>query len=59
MPSMNEIIYSPIFWLIIWIALCVGKDQLQHLELCRDIAKKFNNYHKTDFFPLPQAIESK
>jgi len=28
MPDMNEIISSPILWLIVWIALCVGRDQL-------------------------------
>ncbi len=34
----------------------VGDDQLQHLELARDIAQKFNHdYQKEDFFPLPEA----
>ncbi len=29
----------------------VGEDQKQHLELCRDIAQKFNNdYEVKDFF---------
>mgnify|MGYP000692171398 CR=1 FL=1 len=28
----------------------VGKDQKQHLELTRDIAKKFNNDFKFDIF---------
>ncbi|MGX7590686.1 tryptophan--tRNA ligase [Candidatus Karelsulcia muelleri] len=32
----------------------VGKDQLQHLEIARKIAKKINNINK--IFPLPQAI---
>jgi tryptophanyl-tRNA synthetase len=36
----------------------VGEDQLQHLELSRDIANKFNNYYKIDYFPAPLAIES-
>ena len=29
----------------------VGEDQKQHLELARDIAKKFNHDYKIDFFP--------
>ena len=29
----------------------VGEDQKQHVELTRDIAKKFNHDFKTDFFP--------
>jgi tryptophanyl-tRNA synthetase len=37
----------------------VGEDQLQHLELSRGIAAKFNNFYKTSFFPMPKAIESK
>src|SRR5262249_50402207 len=32
----------------------VGEDQKQHLELCRDIAQKFNNDFGVDYFPLPQ-----
>ena len=32
----------------------VGEDQKQHLELCRDIAQKFNNdFAAKDFFKLP------
>ncbi len=34
----------------------VGDDQKQHLELTRDIAQKFNNDFKTDFFPIPQPL---
>ena len=33
----------------------VGKDQLQHLEITRDVAVKFNNKHG-DTFVLPEAI---
>lgn len=33
----------------------VGKDQEQHLELCRVFAERFNNRYSTDLFPLPQA----
>ncbi len=34
----------------------VGDDQKQHLELTRDIAQKFNNDFKTDFFPVPEPL---
>lgn len=37
----------------------IGEDQLQHLELCRDIALKFNNHYNTDFLPIPVPIEGK
>src|SRR5690606_7102027 len=29
-----------------------GDDQRQHLELCRDIAQKFNHDYEVDFFPI-------
>ncbi len=32
----------------------VGKDQLAHLEISRDITKRFNHIYKTDFFMEPQ-----
>ena len=33
----------------------VGDDQKQHLELCRDIAQKFNNdFNTTDFLKVPE-----
>ncbi|HEC14122.1 MAG TPA: tryptophan--tRNA ligase [Rhodospirillales bacterium] len=34
----------------------VGEDQKQHLELTRDIAQKFNNDFKTDFFPVVEPL---
>ncbi|MDC0426763.1 tryptophan--tRNA ligase [Pelagibacteraceae bacterium] len=34
----------------------VGADQKQHLELCRDIAQKFNNDFKKDLFPVPEPL---
>ncbi|RIA99622.1 tryptophanyl-tRNA synthetase [Glomus cerebriforme] len=34
----------------------VGDDQVQHLELTRDIAEKFNKFYKKNVFPLPQTI---
>jgi len=38
----------------------VGDDQKQHLELCRDIAQKFNNdFGKEDFFKVPEPLIQK
>ena len=38
----------------------VGDDQKQHLELCRDIAQKFNNdYDVDDFFKVPEPLIQK
>ena len=38
----------------------VGDDQKQHLELCRDIAQKFNNDYKSpDFFKVPEPLIQK
>ena len=38
----------------------VGADQIQHLELSRDIAQKFNkDFNCKDFFPLPEPLISK
>ena len=34
----------------------VGGDQVQHLEMARDIAKKFNHIYKTNLFSIPQAL---
>ncbi|QCO55607.1 tryptophan--tRNA ligase [Pseudorhodobacter turbinis] len=34
----------------------VGDDQKQHLELCRDIATKFNNDFGVDFFPITEPM---
>lgn len=35
----------------------VGEDQKQHLELCRDIAAKFNNdFGCEDFFPITEPV---
>src|SRR6188474_2874002 len=43
----------------------VGEDQKQHLELCRDIAQKFNNDfsasiaaqgHDGNYFPMPEPV---
>jgi len=38
----------------------VGDDQKQHLELCRDIAQKFNNdYEVENFFIVPEPLIKK
>ena len=38
----------------------VGADQKQHLELCRDIANKFNNdFGNLEFFPIPEPLIQK
>ena len=34
----------------------VGEDQKQHLELCRDIAQKFNFDFKKDLFPIIEPV---
>lgn len=34
----------------------VGKDQIAHLEMSRDIARRFNHIYKTDFFPEPKPL---
>jgi len=40
-------------------AVPVGEDQLPHLELTRQIARKFNRIYKTEFFPDPKAVLTK
>ena len=38
----------------------VGEDQKQHLELCRDIAQKFNNdFNSPDFLKVPEPLIQK
>ena len=37
----------------------VGADQKQHLELCRDVAQKFNNDFKKNIFPIPEPLIQK
>ena len=37
----------------------VGEDQLQHLELAREIARRWNARFGSEFFPEPQPILSK
>ncbi|RVT83625.1 tryptophan--tRNA ligase [Inhella crocodyli] len=33
----------------------VGKDQVQHIEMARDVAQRFNHLYGQDFFVLPEA----
>lgn len=33
----------------------VGRDQIQHLEMARDIAQRFNHLYGEDFFVLPEV----
>lgn len=34
----------------------VGRDQIQHLEMARDIAQRFNRLYGCDYFTLPEAV---
>lgn len=34
----------------------VGKDQVQHVEIARDIAQRFNNHYQTDVLVLPEHV---
>jgi tryptophanyl-tRNA synthetase len=40
-------------------AVPVGDDQLPHLELTREIGRRFNSLYKRDVFPEPEAILTK
>ncbi len=37
----------------------VGEDQLAHLELTREIVRRFKHFYKKDIFPEPEAILTK
>ena len=37
----------------------VGEDQLPHLELTREIARRFNSLYKKEVFPDPEALLTK
>jgi tryptophanyl-tRNA synthetase len=39
-------------------AVPVGKDQAAHLELSREIARRFNHLFETDLFPEPEPVIS-
>ncbi len=40
-------------------AVPVGADQIPHLELTREIIRRFNGLYKKDLFPEPEAILTK
>lgn len=40
-------------------AVPVGIDQVAHIEITRDIARRFNNIYNTEFFNEPQPILNK
>jgi tryptophanyl-tRNA synthetase len=40
-------------------AVPVGEDQLPHLELTREIVRRFNSLYKKDIFPEPEALLTK
>ncbi|MFH1640576.1 MAG: tryptophan--tRNA ligase [Candidatus Omnitrophota bacterium] len=40
-------------------AVPVGEDQLPHLELTREIARRFNSLYKKNIFPEPKALLTK
>jgi len=34
----------------------VGRDQIQHIEMARDLAQRFNHQYGQEFFVLPEAL---
>ncbi|MBS0199623.1 MAG: tryptophan--tRNA ligase [Proteobacteria bacterium] len=34
----------------------VGRDQIQHIEMARDFAQRFNHIYGRDYFTLPEAL---
>lgn len=34
----------------------VGRDQIQHIEMARDMAGRFNHLYKGEYFTLPEAV---
>ncbi|MFI4957699.1 MAG: tryptophan--tRNA ligase [Lysobacterales bacterium] len=34
----------------------VGRDQIQHIEMARDLGQRFNHIHGDEFFVLPEAL---
>lgn len=34
----------------------VGRDQVQHIEMARDMAQRFNHLYGGDYFTLPEAV---
>jgi len=44
--------------ILIFKANCVpvGRDQIQHIEMARDFAQRFNHVYGQEFFPLPEVV---
>jgi tryptophanyl-tRNA synthetase len=40
-------------------AVPVGEDQIPHIEMCRELVRRFNHFYDTDFFPEPKQLLSK
>jgi len=36
----------------------VGDDQLQHLELAKEVARLFHNRYQSELFPVPEPLLS-
>lgn len=34
----------------------VGRDQIQHIEMARDLGQRFNHLHRQELFVLPEAL---
>ena len=34
----------------------VGRDQIQHVEIARDLAQRFNHVYKSEIFKMPEAL---
>ena len=34
----------------------VGRDQIQHIEMARDFAQRFNHVYGREYFPLPEVV---
>jgi tryptophanyl-tRNA synthetase len=39
-------------------AVPVGEDQASHVELCREVARRFNHLYGTELFPEPQTVHT-
>jgi tryptophanyl-tRNA synthetase len=39
-------------------AVPVGEDQASHVELCREVARRFNHLYKSDLFPEPKTVHT-
>jgi tryptophanyl-tRNA synthetase len=49
LQSADILIYQPRF-------VPVGQDQVAHVELTREVARRFNTVYKADIFPEPDAL---